>query len=103
MMYGRELDSAATLLRLHIARAVSSDDAAFRNLGDVYTLQGRFSDAIGIYRRALALKGADTLDRTRLATSLARAGQVAEARRIASEMRTHAENGQISMGGTRQA
>jgi serine/threonine-protein kinase len=98
----RELDSAATLLRLGIAMSGNSDAFSFDFLGDVYTLQGRFSDGIAEHRRALALGGADTLDRTGLATSLARAGQVAEARRIAAEMRPHAEDGQISMEGLAQ-
>ena len=99
-MYGRELDSAATLARSAIGMGVGSDDEiAIGNLAMVYTLQGRFADAIAQNRRALALKGSDTLDRTELALSLSRAGQVAEARRIAAEMRTHAEIGQISMKG----
>jgi len=101
---GRELDSAATLLRLGIAMSGSSDVIAIDMLGDVYRLQGRFSDAIAQHRRALALKGADTLDRTSLGISLARAGQVAEARRIAAEMRHHGDEGsallELALGDT---
>jgi serine/threonine-protein kinase len=96
---GRELDSAETLLKSQIATSGGRDAVAIDMLGNVYTLQGRFSDAIAQSRRALALRGADTLDRTGLATTLARAGQVAEARRIAGEMRTHVEDGEISMEG----
>jgi len=97
---GRQLDSAATLLRLGIAMSGDSDAFTRDYLGYVYTLQGRFQDGIAQRRRALALEGADTVDRTGLAMSLARAGQLAEAQRIATEMRGHAhDDGQISMRG----
>jgi serine/threonine-protein kinase len=97
---GRQLDSAATLLSLAIAMSGDRDAFTRNYLGYVYTLQGRFRDGIAQRRRALALEGADTVDRTGLAMSLARAGQLAEAQRIATEMRAHAaDDGQISMRG----
>lgn len=93
-MLGRDLDSAAALLRLSIAMSGDTDASDMDQLGLIYSLQGRFSAAIAQHRRALVLRGPSDRDSTFLATSLARAGQVAEARRIAVEMHELAQKRQ---------
>ncbi len=89
----RELDSAATLMRLGIAMSHGRDDFTIDQLADVYTLQRRFSESIAQRHQALALRGADTLDQIGLAWTLARGGQLAEARRIAESMSEPAKRG----------
>jgi serine/threonine-protein kinase len=92
----RQYDSAVTVsARLLLLGNHDDSVYVYEGLAHVHSLQGRHTEALADARRAIALKGADTVDRSIYATVLARAGRRTEARRIAADMQTPAAQKKI--------
>jgi serine/threonine-protein kinase len=92
----RQYDSAVTICtQLLKPGSVGDSLYVYQGLAELHSLRGRHTEALDDARRAIALKGADTVDRSTYATVLARAGRRTESRQIAAEMQTPAAQGRI--------